>query len=183
MHSVVLSLQVKIQMSPQGTFPTAFTPALKQMVANRSETAFPFGSLQPLWFRQIPYTIAKFFFFENVVEAFYTYVLTKPRDSYGRATQLSVTFASGYVAGVICAVVSHPPDTLVSLMGKAENKGKSWGTIASEFGYMNLMMKGLMPRILMIGTLTGFQWWIYDTFKTTMGMGTTGGAAAEHKKS
>jgi len=27
----------------------------------------------------------------------------------------------------------------------------------------------------MIGTLTGLQWWIYDTFKTAMGMGTTGG--------
>jgi solute carrier family 25 (mitochondrial phosphate transporter), member 3 len=25
------------------------------------------------------------------------------------------------------------------------------------------------------GTLTGFQWWIYDTFKSAMGLGTTGG--------
>jgi solute carrier family 25 phosphate transporter 3 len=29
----------------------------------------------------------------------------------------------------------------------------------------------------MIGTLTGLQWWIYDSFKTAFGMGTTGGAA------
>jgi len=27
----------------------------------------------------------------------------------------------------------------------------------------------------MIGTLTGLQWWIYDTFKSALGMGTTGG--------
>jgi len=27
----------------------------------------------------------------------------------------------------------------------------------------------------MIGTLTGLQWWIYDSFKTALGMGTTGG--------
>ncbi|CAF3722146.1 unnamed protein product, partial [Adineta steineri] len=39
----------------------------------------------------------------------------------------------------------------------------------------NLCTKGLGTRVLMIGTLTGFQWWIYDTFKTAMGMGTTGG--------
>lgn len=25
---------------------------------------------------------------------------------------------------------------------------------------------------------TGLQWWIYDTFKTVMGMGTTGGSSA-----
>ena len=38
-----------------------------------------------------------------------------------------------------------------------------------------LLTKGLGTRVIMIGTLTGFQWWIYDTFKSTMGMGTTGG--------
>lgn len=30
---------------------------------------------------------------------------------------------------------------------------------------------GLGTRILMIGTLTGLQWWIYDSFKTAMGLG------------
>jgi solute carrier family 25 phosphate transporter 3 len=34
----------------------------------------------------------------------------------------------------------------------------------------------------MIGTLTGLQWWIYDTFKTAMGMGTTGGGDKHAKK-
>ena len=34
--------------------------------------------------------------------------------------------SSGYLSGVICAVVSHPADSLVSLMGKAENKGKGF---------------------------------------------------------
>jgi len=82
---------------------------------------------------------------------------------------------SGYIAGVVCAIVSHPADTIVSLMGKSANKGKSFGQIASEFGFLNLCTKGLSTRILMIGTLTGLQWWIYDTFKTTFGLGTSGG--------
>lgn len=73
---------------------------------------FPFGSLVPLWSRQIPYTMAKFFFFEKVVEAFYTYVFTAPKESYDKSTQLGITFASGYLAGVICAIVSHPADTV-----------------------------------------------------------------------
>jgi hypothetical protein len=47
--------------------------------------------------------------------------------------------------------------------------------IFSEIG-MNGLWRGLGTRIFMIGTLTGFQWWIYDTFKSTMGLGTTGGS-------
>jgi len=200
-------VKVKIQTSPQGTFPTAFGPALVEMRANAAETRFPFGSLVPLWSRQIPYTIAKFYFFEKVVEGFYTYVFTKPKDTYDKPTQLSITFASGYLAGIICAIVSHPADSLVSLLGKSDNKGKSVLQIANEVGIKDLMLKGLAPRILMIGTLTGLQWWIYDvsigqesailmneyiwlrvfplylqSFKTALGMGTTGGAASPQKK-
>lgn len=76
---------------------------------------------------------------------------------------------------MICAIVSHPADSMVSQLGKAENKGKSMGDIAREVGLKNMMTKGLGTRIIMIGTLTGLQWYIYDTFKTALGMGTTGG--------
>ncbi|KAI9203176.1 mitochondrial carrier domain-containing protein [Polychytrium aggregatum] len=168
-------VKVKVQTSVPGTFPTAFGPALAKMSAERAETGFPFRSLKPLWSRQIPYTVAKFFFFEKVVQLFYTHVFTAPKETYSKGTQLGVTFASGYTAGVICAIVSHPADTVVSLLGKPANKGKSLGAIASEFGYFNLCTKGLGTRVLMIGTLTGLQWYIYDTFKSVMGMGTTGG--------
>lgn len=174
-------VKVKVQTSPHGTWPTSLVPAVSKMSSMRADTRFPFGSLVPLWSRQIPYTMAKFYFFEEIVEAFYRHVFTKPKASYGKGTQLGVTFASGYIAGVICAIVSHPADTLVSLLGKAENKGRPIGQIASEFGFLNLATKGLPVRILMIGTLTGFQWWIYDTFKTSMGLGTTGGGAAQKK--
>lgn len=170
-------VKVKVQTSPAGTFPIAFGPAFEAMKANRAETRFPFGSLIPLWSRQIPYTMAKFYFFEKTVEMFYTYVFTKPKSSYSKSTQLSVTFASGYLAGIICAIVSHPADSLVSQLGKKDNKGKSIGQIASEVGLYKLATAGIGTRIIMIGTLTGLQWWIYDTFKTVCGMGTTGGAA------
>ena len=99
--------------------------------------------------------MAKFFFFEYIVGLFYTHVFTKPKNEYSKPTQLGVTFASGYLAGVICAVVSHPADSIVSLMGKAGNKGKSIGQIASEVGIVGLATKGLGTRVIMIGTLTG----------------------------
>ena len=145
------------------------------MAANSAETRFPFGSLVPLWSRQIPYTMAKFYFFEKIVQLFYLHVFTKDKSEYSKGTQLGITFASGYLAGVVCAIVSHPADTLVSQLGKASNKGKGFGQIASEFGIVNLLTRGIGTRIIMIGTLTGLQWWIYDTFKTAFGMGTTGG--------
>jgi solute carrier family 25 phosphate transporter 3 len=168
-------VKVKVQTSPAGTWPTALMPAMQKMSAESATTRFPFGSLKPLWGRQVPYTMAKFFFFEKVVEYFYKNILTNPKDSYSKTTQLGVTFASGYIAGVICAIVSHPADNLVSQLGKAENKGKSLGQIASELGFVKLATKGLGTRVLMIGTLTGLQWWIYDTYKTFVGFETSGG--------
>ncbi|TYZ68046.1 hypothetical protein PybrP1_012628 [[Pythium] brassicae (nom. inval.)] len=39
-------------------------------------------------------------------------------------------------------------------------------------GLMNLATKGLGARIFVIGALTGFQWWIYDPFKSASGMST-----------
>jgi hypothetical protein len=104
---------------------------------------------------QIPYTMAKFFFFEYIVSLFYKNVFTAPKETYSKTTQLGITFASGYLAGVICAIVSHPADSVVSLMGKAQNKGKGVGQIASEVGIVNLATKGLGTRVIMIGTLTG----------------------------
>jgi len=168
-------VKVKVQTSPAGTWPTGLFAATNAMIANKADTRFPLGSVVPLWSRQIPYTMAKFYFFEKVVQLFYTHVFTEPKNTYSKPTQLSVTFASGYLAGVICAVVSHPADSLVSQLSKKDNKGKSFGQIINEQGMYRLCTKGLGTRVIMIGTLTGLQWWIYDSFKTAMGMGTTGG--------
>lgn len=99
--------------------------------------------------------MAKFFFFEKIVSLFYTHVFTAPKETYAKTTQLGVTFSSGYLAGVVCAIVSHPADSLVSLLGKPGNKGKSIGAIASEVGIVGLATKGLGTRVIMIGTLTG----------------------------
>lgn len=97
--------------------------------------------------------MAKFYFFEKIVSLFYTHVFTQPKETYAKTTQLGVTFASGYLAGVVCAIVSHPADSLVSQLGKIENKGKSIGKIANEVGFATLATKGLGTRVIMIGGL------------------------------
>jgi solute carrier family 25 phosphate transporter 3 len=68
-----------------------------------------------------------------------------------------VTFTSGYLAGIICAIVSHPADTLVSKLNNMQTSGsmsQNVGKIYRDIGFMGLW-RGLMTRILMVGTLTG----------------------------
>ena len=84
---------------------------------------------------------------------------------------------SGYIAGIFCAIVSHPADTLVSILNKKSSNEpmmKQAKQIYKEIGF-NGLWTGLLARIFMIGTLTGFQWWIYDSFKVACGLPTTGG--------
>jgi len=46
-------VKVKIQTSPSGTFPTAFGAAWAEMRRTKVDTRFPFGSIVPLWSRQV----------------------------------------------------------------------------------------------------------------------------------
>lgn len=117
-----------------------------------------YKGLTPLWARQIPYTMMKFGAFENTVQALYKYVVPKPKSECSKTEQLGVSFAAGYIAGVFCAVVSHPADNLVSKLNAT--KGATAGDIIKEMGWVALFTRGLPLRIVMIGTLTGLQWYV-----------------------
>merc|ERR1711923_590667 len=158
------SAKVRIQTSPVGTFPTTLRGAMPKIYAAEGLNGF-YKSLPPLWGRQIPYTMMKFACFERTVELLYQYVVPKPRAECSKSEQLVVTFAAGYIAGVFCAIVSHPADTLVSYMNKA--KGSGIGDAARALGFKG-MWAGLGPRIIMIGTLTALQWFIYDGVKVQL---------------
>lgn len=121
-----------------------------------------YKGLVPLWSRQIPYTMMKFACFERTVEALYKFVVPKPRAECNKAEQLLVTFIAGYIAGVFCALVSHPADTIVSKLN--QDAGSNFVDAAKKLGLLG-MWKGLAPRIIMIGTLTALQWFIYDSVK------------------
>ena len=75
----------------------------------------------------------KFACFERTVEALYKYVVPKPRAECSKSEQLVVTFVAGYIAGVFCAIVSHPADTIVSILNK--EKGSSVGQVAKKLGF------------------------------------------------
>uniref|UniRef100_A0A0K8W4H3 Phosphate carrier protein, mitochondrial n=1 Tax=Bactrocera latifrons TaxID=174628 RepID=A0A0K8W4H3_BACLA len=155
---------IKVKMQTTQGFAKTMREAIPKMVADEGITAF-YKGLVPLWMRQIPYTMMKFACFELTLELLYKYVVPKPRAECTKGEQLVVTFAAGYIAGVFCAIVSHPADVVVSKLNQA--KGASALDVAKSLGFMG-MWGGLVPRIIMIGTLTALQWFIYDGVKVAL---------------
>lgn len=130
-----------------------------------------FSILKALWGRQIPYTIVKFVAFEEFIRGIYGITESKfgkTKKDYGKSTQLAFTFTAGYGAGIFCGLVSHPLDTMASLISKSP--GTPAGELYKANGNFMGLWKGLFARIFMIGTLTGLQWFIYDTTKVAFGL-------------
>jgi len=143
-----------------------------------------YAGLGPLWARQVPYTIIKFMAFERIAEAIYKR-LPKPKHELSKGEQMGVIFAAGYLAGVLCGAVSHPADTMVSKINKLKMEGSlsqkmkviySGNEKQPGIGFAGLWT-GFLPRVVMIGTLTGLQWFLYGAFKAAVGLPTPGGSA------
>ncbi|THY36050.1 hypothetical protein D6D01_00801 [Aureobasidium pullulans] len=168
---------IKVRM--QTTLPP-FASTLREgwsKVVAQEGVAGLYKGLYPLWARQIPYTMVKFATFESAVAQIYKQ-LGKPKESYGTLAQTGVSFLGGYIAGIGCAVISHPADVMVSKLNSdrksGEGAGQAVSRIYSQIGFRGLW-SGVVLRIGMIGTLTAFQWLIYDSFKVSVGLPTTGG--------
>eukprot|EP00210_Caulerpa_lentillifera_P000564 g545.t1 len=164
------AVKVKVQTTPG--FAKGLMDGFPRFVALEGYAGL-FKGIVPLWGRQVPYTMMKFACFENTVQALYQYVIPKPKDKCSKPEQIGVSFIAGYIAGVFCAVVSHPADNLVSKLNA--QKGAAMGEIIQEMGWFALFTRGLPLRIIMIGTLTGLQWGIYDGFKVAVGLQSAGG--------
>ncbi|KAL4796983.1 mitochondrial carrier domain-containing protein [Aspergillus venezuelensis] len=171
-----------VKVRTQTTIPPEFRSTFGGIstIIRKEGTAGLYKGLYPLWGRQIPYTMMKFASFENIVEAIYHYLPGQKTD-YNKGAQTAVAFTGGYLAGILCAIVSHPADVMVSKLNANRKAGEAFGAATSriykEIGFMGLW-NGLPVRIVMIGTLTGLQWMIYDSFKIFMGLPTTGGGPA-----
>lgn len=148
-----------------------------------------FRCLVPLWCRQVPYTVVKFTTFEKSV-VLIRWLLFSPSSAHpsphspdegsgGNAgwQRLVVALLAGYLAGTLCAIVSQPADVVVSKLtaaqsndadDKRQGKKANWLTIVKEIGFRGTW-KGLSARVLLVGTLSGAQWAIYDSFKMLSG--------------
>jgi len=132
-----------------------------------------YAGLGPILFKQVPYTMAKFAVQGKAAEAMYNASRLTP-ETASKSTSLTISLASGVIAGVAAAVVSHPADTLLSLINKSGgDKSGSTTTrlirLARETGFKKLCTVGLLPRCVMIGTLTAGQFGIFDTVMSALG--------------
>lgn len=180
------AVKVRIQTSPG--YARGMLDGLPKFAANEGIGSL-YASLGPLWARQVPYTVIKFVAFERIAEAIYA-SLPKPKSELSKLEQMGVVFTAGYIAGIICGAVSHPADTMVSKI----NKIKIEGSLTQKMKYIYTgtpeqpgigfagLWKGFAPRVVMIGTLTGLQWFIYGAFKASVGLPTPGGAVVVEKK-
>jgi solute carrier family 25 phosphate transporter 3 len=117
--------------------------------------------------------MAKFAVQGKAADAIYGSLGTSPKEC-SSGTNLSVSLGSGVIAGVASAIISHPADTLLSKVNKKGAGGdgsmvKRISNIAKEVGFVNLCTVGLIPRCIMIGTLTAGQFGIFDTVMNALG--------------
>ncbi|GMS96986.1 hypothetical protein PENTCL1PPCAC_19161, partial [Pristionchus entomophagus] len=158
----------KVRMQTTVGPPRTFRECAPVIYRNEGMNGF-FKGLPPLWGRQIPYTMVKFACFERTIEALYKHVVPKPKDACSKPEQLVITFAAGYIAGIACASASHPADVVVSALNGKDAAGKGFVEVAKQLGFRRLWA-GLAPRIIMIGTISAAQWFIYDGFKVAMNL-------------
>ncbi|XP_009334321.3 mitochondrial phosphate carrier protein 3, mitochondrial-like [Pyrus x bretschneideri] len=166
---------VKVRVQTQPGFARGLADGFPKIIKSEGALGL-YKGMVPLWGRQVPYTMMKFASFETTIELIYKHVISTPKEQCSIPLQLGVSFASGYIAGVFCAVVSHPADNLVSFLNNA--KGATVGDAVKNMGLLGLFTRGLPLRIVMVGTLTAGQWVLYDTFKVLLGLPTTGGPVA-----
>lgn len=162
---------VKVRM--QGSIPSPYTGTFDGISKITAKEGFGglYKGLYPLWARQIPYTMMKFASFETIVEKIYD-TMPGSKADYSKSTQTGVSFVGGYLAGILCAIVSHPADVMVSKLNAYREPGEAFGTVTSriykDIGFRGLW-NGLPVRIVMIGTLTGLQWMIYVSLTSVCG--------------
>jgi len=133
-----------------------------------------YSGFGPILFKQVPYTMAKFAVQGAAAEQIYSAIGADPKKS-SDSTKMAVSLSSGVVAGVAAAIISHPADTLLSLINKSEGAGGEGSIpvrlmrLAKEVGFKKLCLTGLGARCVMIGSLTAGQFGIFDTVMAMTG--------------
>merc|ERR1712032_967429 len=163
----------RIRLVSKPDYAPGMVSCAKKMAGEMGIVPAFYSGFAPILFKQIPYTMAKFVVQQQAAEAIYAGIGQSPAtmSSTGNVT---VSLGSGVIAGVAAAVISHPADTLLSKVNKKGAGGdgplmQRLGNIAKEVGFAKLCTVGLLPRCVMIGTLTAGQFGIFDTVMGALG--------------
>ncbi len=133
-----------------------------------------YSGFGPILFKQIPYTMAKFAVQGWAQEVIATATGNDLKTASDR-TKTVIALSSGTIAGVAAAIISHPADTLLSMINKSPTAGGTGSiasrlvTLAKEVGFQKLCLNGLGARCIMIGSLTAGQFAVFDTVMKGVG--------------
>lgn len=172
----------RIRLVAQPTYASGLLGGFARILKEEGVIKGFYSGFIPILFKQVPYTMAKFAVQEQSAEMIYS-SMGKNKSECSNATQTGVYLASGIIAGTAAAIISQPADTLLSKVNKSKaGEGQSivsrLATIARELGPAGLFT-GLGPRIVMVASLTAFQFAIYGDIKRVLGA--TGGAEITKK--
>jgi solute carrier family 25 phosphate transporter 3 len=163
---------VRIRSVSDPEFCDGLADGFAKMLKNEGVGGF-YAGLLPILAKQVPYTMAKFAVQGTAADMIYGSMGKSPSE-LSDTTNVGISLASGVVAGVASAIISHPADTLLSKVNKKGAGGDGpmltrLANIAKEVGFVNLCTVGLLPRCVMIGTLTAGQFGIFDTVMGALG--------------
>jgi len=156
----------RIRLVSDPTYADGLLTAFPKIIKNEGVLKGFYSGFAPILFKQVPYTMAKFAVQGFAAEKIYAGLSLDQSTASGSA-KMGVSLSSGVVAGVAAAIISHPADTLLSLVNK-EGAGGTGSVmsrlmnLAVETGPAKLCLTGLAPRCVMIGTLTAGQFGIFD---------------------
>ena len=142
------------------------------------------SSFLPIVSRELPFAVTKFFVFDltagsiaNIVNS--SKMLDDPLVVGVGSLGLLLSAFSGALAGIAGAFVSHPADLVLTLTSASSREGgdkKDWKTIVKELldqdgGVLNLFA-GFPARAIFFFLVISIQFFLYDYFKSTLGVGT-----------
>lgn len=158
---------VRIRLVANPSYASGLMDGIPKVIADDGILKGFYSGFGPILFKQVPYTMAKFAVQGAAAEKIWPLTGSTAKTA-GDGMKMTVALSSGVIAGVAAAIISHPADTLLSMVNKPGAGGN--GSIVSrltnlavETGFVKLCTNGLGARCVMIGTLTAGQFAIFDS--------------------
>jgi solute carrier family 25 (mitochondrial phosphate transporter), member 3 len=161
------------QQKSGGWFHTAI-----QMIKMEGITSFVKG-MEPMIYKQVPYTITKNVAFDLMTRYVYTTLQTTWQiTTIGPITKFVVPFAAAAAASILSCLSSQPGDVLLSLVNAQQRDIRRTRDIIrdvlhSEKGWKGFYI-GTKARLLHVGIVVTLQLLIYDMVKRLCGIAATG---------
>jgi solute carrier family 25 phosphate transporter 3 len=164
----------RIRLVSDPKFAPGLIAAVPKIIQNDGMLKGFYSGFGPILLKQVPYSMAKFAVQGTAQEAIAAGTGTDMKTA-SEGKKMAIALSSGTIAGVAAAIISHPADTLLSMINKSPTAGGS-GSIASrlvnlakETGLKKLCLTGLGARCVMIGTLTAGQFAVFDIVMSATG--------------